>query len=167
MEIYMRMAAYSDVGFLRGVDQAYYRVHGGNMSSAVSALMDLRQRRSVAELVLDRYRDRLTDTHHLSDLVHRQLSREALWAAGRVYHRGALRQSEPGRRLLGAGPHEAEQDVEELMAFAVDCWPEVKRQPLYRTMQEGGRLGPRDVQFLLSQKGQWWLRRRLWKYRGV
>jgi glycosyltransferase involved in cell wall biosynthesis len=167
MEIYMRMAAYSDVGFLRGVDQAYYRVHGGNMSQAVSALMDLRQRRSVVELVLDRYSDRLIDTQRLSDLVHRQLGREALWAAGRVYHRGVLRQSELGRRLLGAGANEEEQDVEELMAFAVDCWPEVRRLPLYRTMLGGGGLGPREVQYLLSQKGQWWLRRRLWKYRGV
>ncbi len=38
MEMYMRLAAYADVGFLRGVDQAYYRVHGENMSKAVSAL---------------------------------------------------------------------------------------------------------------------------------
>src|SRR5215472_13164379 len=47
MEMYMRMAAYADVGFLRGVDQSYYRLHEQNMSKSVSTLMDVRQRRSV------------------------------------------------------------------------------------------------------------------------
>src|SRR5229473_2435763 len=78
MEMYMRLAAHADVGFVRGVDQAFYRVHGQNMSKAVSALMDLRQRRSVFQAVLDRYRDKLTDNARLSAIVHRQLAREAL-----------------------------------------------------------------------------------------
>ena len=167
MEMYMRLAVHADVGFLRGVDQAYYRVHQENMSNSVSALMDLRQRRSVVEVVLDRYGDRLADCEHLSDIVHRQLSREALWAAGRVYDRGWLRQTEFARRLLGAGSHEEERDVDELLELAADCWPEVKDRPLYRTLQARERLGPRDVPFLVKQKGQWWLRRRSWKYRGT
>ena len=66
MEMYMRLAANADVGFIRGVDQAYYRVHGQNMSSSVSALMDLRQRRLVFETVLDRYGERLPDGKRLS-----------------------------------------------------------------------------------------------------
>src|SRR5205807_1355548 len=41
MELFMRFATYADVGFIRGADQAYYRVHGQNMSSSVSPLMDL------------------------------------------------------------------------------------------------------------------------------
>src|SRR5262249_26253293 len=49
MEIIMRMAAYADVGFLRGVDQSFYRLHEQNMSKSVTPLMDLRQRRSVFE----------------------------------------------------------------------------------------------------------------------
>src|SRR5690348_851193 len=111
MEMYMRLAAHADVGFLRGVDQAYYRLHGRNMSMAVSALMDLRQRRSVFETALERYGERLPDAKRLSGVVHRQLGREALWAAGRVYNRGRLRQTELARRLLGAGPSEEERDV--------------------------------------------------------
>ena len=167
MEMYMRLAAYGDVGFIRGVDQAFYRVHGANMSKAVTALMDLRQRRSVFEVVLERYGDRLADTARLSASVHRQLSREALWAAGRVYDRGRLRGSEVGRRLLGAGPGEEERDVEELLAFAAECWPPVTRLRLYRTLGARRRLGPAEVQYLLAQKGQWWFRRRSWGYRGV
>jgi hypothetical protein len=166
MEMYMRLAANADVGFIRGADQAYYRVHGQNMSKAVSALMDLRQRRSVFEVVLDRYGNRLADTKRLSDVVHRQLGREALWAAGRVYHRGPVRQTELGRRLLGEGSDEDEQDVDELVAFAFDCWPEISRERLYRTLESRGRIGPHGMYYMLNQKGQWWLRRRSWKYRG-
>ena len=166
MELFMRLAAHADVGFIRGVDQAFYRRHDTNMSSSVTALMDLRQRRSVFEVVLERYGDRLEDTDRLSDLVHRQLSREALWAAGRVYDRGRLRESELGRRLLGGGTYEAEEDVDELLAFAADCWAGVEGTRLYRALRSRRRLGPLEIQYLLNQKGQWWLRRRSWKYRG-
>src|SRR5262249_4896599 len=169
MEIFMRLAAYADVGFLRGVDQAYYRLHTQNMSSDVSALMDLRQRRSVFEVVLDRYGERLRDVKQLSDIAHRQLGKEALWAAGRVYDRGRVRQTELARRFLGAGAEtvEAEQDIDELVAFAFDCWPEVSRLPLYRALQSHKRIGSRGMYYMLNQKGQWWLRRQSWKHRGI
>ena len=166
MELFMKLAAHAHVGFIRGVDQAFYRRHDTNMSSTVTPLMDLRQRRSVFEVVLERYGDRLVDTDRLSEMVHRQLSREALWAAGRVYDRGRLRESDLGRRLMGGGGYEAEQDVDELLAFAAECWPEMARARLYRTLRARRRLGPLELQYLLSQKGQWWLRRRSWKYRG-
>jgi glycosyltransferase involved in cell wall biosynthesis len=166
MELFMRLAAYAHVGFIRGVDQAFYRLHSTNMSKSVTALMDLRQRRSVFEVVLERYGDRLADTDRLSDVVHRQLSREALWAAGRVYDRGRLRESELGRKLMGGGSQEDEEDVDELLAFAADCWAGVEGIRLYRTLNARRRLGPLEIRYLLNQKGQWWLRRRSWKYRG-
>ena len=166
MEMYMRLAANADVGFIRGVDQAYYRLHGQNMSKAVSALMDLCQRRLVFETALNCYGERLPDAKRLSDIVHRKLGREALWAAGRVYDRGRMRQTEVARRLLGAGANEEEQDIDELVAFAFDCWPEVSRLPLYRTLQLRKSIGPRGMYYMINHKGQWWLRRRSWKYRG-
>jgi hypothetical protein len=67
---------------------------------------------------------------------------------------------------MGGGTHEAEQDVDELLAFAVECWPGAADVRLYRTLKARGRLGPLEIQYLLSQKGQWWLRRRSWQYRG-
>jgi glycosyltransferase involved in cell wall biosynthesis len=166
MEMYMRLAANADVGFIRGVDQAYYRLHGTNMSKAVSALMDLRQRRLVFETVLDRDGGKLAAAGLLADRVHRQLGREALWAAGRVYDRGRIRRTELGRRLLGAGPHEPEQDIDELVAFAIDCWPELRRLPLYRALQSRKSIGPRATRYMLGEKARWWVRRRSWKYRG-
>lgn len=169
MELVMRLAAYADVGYLRGADQSFYRIHQQNMSKGVSALMDLRQRRSVFELVLDRYGERLSDVTRLSDIVRRQLAHEALWAAGRVYDRGRMRQTQLARRFLGAGAAtvEEERDVDELVAFAFDCWPGVSRLPLYRTLQSHKRVGPRGMYYMLNNKGQWWLRRRSWNFRGI
>jgi glycosyltransferase involved in cell wall biosynthesis len=151
MELWMRLAANADVGFIRGVDQAYYRLHQQNMRKGYSRLMDLRERRLVYETVLDRYGETLPDSKGLSDMAHRQLAREALWDAGRVTGRGEVEAAH----------------VDELMAFALDCWPEVSRQPLYRTLQSHKRMGPVAASFMLTHKAQWWLRRRSWKYRGV
>ena len=39
LEMWIRLAANADVGYLRGVDQAYYRRHGQNMSVAYTPLM--------------------------------------------------------------------------------------------------------------------------------
>lgn len=167
MEMYMRLAAHADVGFLKGVDQAFYRVHGQNMSKSVSALMDLRQRRSVFELVLERYSASIPDPERLSDMAHRRLGKEALWAAGRVYKRGWIRQTEFGRRLTGAGATpEVDGDIGDLLDFAIDCWPQASELPIYRTLRARKRVGTREMYYILSEKGQWWLRRRAWKYRG-
>ena len=73
------------------------------MSKAFSALMDLRERRLVFHTVLDRYGEKLSDPNRMSSLVHRALAREALWAAGREYDRGRMRQAKLALRLLGAG----------------------------------------------------------------
>jgi glycosyltransferase involved in cell wall biosynthesis len=158
MEMWMRLAANADVGFIRGVDQAYYRLHEQNMRKAFNALIDLRERRLVFEVVLERYGKSLPEGTRLSDPVRRALGREALWAAGGAYH-----------------PASAEQaSVDELLAFAVDCWPEVSRLPLYRTLRRRKSIGPRAMLCLqpfiesavFTHKVQWWLRRRSWKYRG-
>ena len=78
-----------------------------------------------------------------------------------------MRQTELARRFLGAGANEEKNgEVDELVAFAFDCWPEVSRLPLYRTLHSRRRIGPRGMYYMLNQKGQWWLRRRGWKYRG-
>jgi glycosyltransferase involved in cell wall biosynthesis len=150
MELWMRLAANSEVGFIRGVDQAYYRLHQENMRKGYSRLRDLSERRLVYETVLNRYGETLPDAKGLSDAMRRQLAREALWEAGRAYGWGRARLAQ----------------VDELTAFAADCWSEVNKQPLYRTLLSRGRLGPREAAFMVTHKAEWWLRRRSWKYRG-
>jgi glycosyltransferase involved in cell wall biosynthesis len=157
LEMWMRLAAAGEVGFLRGADQAYHRVHGNNMIKSFTPLMDLRQRRLAFEEVLGACGDRLPDAAHLTRVMYRKLSRDALWAAARAYDLG----------IAGQTP------VDELVAFAFDCWPGARRLPIYWTFQLRKRLGPsvmpRLRPFIVSafaSRAAWWLRRRSWKWRG-
>lgn len=157
MEMWMRLAAHADVGYLRGVDQAYYRVHGQNMTQSRTPLVDLRQRRLAYEAVLEHCADSLPDVAHLSDLVHRKLAWEALWSAARAYDRGRTGQT----------------PVDELVAFAFDCWPEASRLPVHRALQLRKCIGPRTMPYLqpfvlsaVARKAENWWWRRSWKLRG-
>ena len=156
-EMWMRLAAHADVGFLRGVDQAFYRVHGRNMRTTFSALMDLRQKRLAFEVSFDLFGERLSDAKGLSDGVHRRLSREALWIAARSYDLGT---AEPAV-------------VDELVAFAFDCWPQADRLPIYHTLRARRRIGPEAMPYLrpfvvspFVKRAHGYVQRRSWKYRG-
>ena len=59
IELWMRLAAYSDVGYVRGADQAYYRTHEENMSKSRDLFADLVQRRLAYEVTLERCADAL------------------------------------------------------------------------------------------------------------
>jgi glycosyltransferase involved in cell wall biosynthesis len=150
LQLWLRLAANSDVGFIRGVDQAFYRLHERNMRTGFNTLRDLTERRLSFTTVLELYGERLPDAEGMSGRVHRALGREALWHAGLEQHRGS----------------HGQQAVDDLLAFASDCWPEVTGQPLYRTLAAGKRIGPRGAYYMLDRTGRWWLRRRGWKYRG-
>ncbi len=150
-EMWIRLAANADVGYLRGVDQAYYRRHEQNMSTAYGPLRTLCQYRLAFEVVLDRCSERLSDAARLSDLVHRKLAWEALVAAARAYDQRRTRQT----------------PVDELVAFAFDCWPEASSLSIYRTLQLRKCIGPRVMPYLqpfvlpaaACRKAQVWWRR--------
>lgn len=143
LDMWLRLAANADVGWLRGVDQAYYRLHGQNMRQGFTVLRDLRERRLCYQLLLDQHGATLPAAERMSAQVHRALAREALWVAGREQH-----------------------SVDDLLAFAADCWSGVSELPLYRTLESGKRVGPREKYHMFDRKLRWWLRRRGWKYRG-
>ena len=157
-EMWLRLAAHADVGYVRGADQAFYRVHGQNMTKSRTPLVDLRQRRLAYEAVLERCADKLPDAANLSDVVHRRLGWEALWSAARAYDRGRTEQT----------------PVDELIAFAFDCWPEAKRLPVYRGLQLREWLGPRVMPYLqpfvlsaVGRKAQNWWWWQSWARRGL
>ena len=158
LEMWMRLAAHADVGYVRGVDQAFYRVHGHNMTRVRTPLVDLRQRRLAFDVMLETCASALPDAARLSGIVHRKLSQEALWRAARAYDRGRTGQI----------------PVDELIAFALDCWPDAGRLPIYRTLQLRRRIGPRYMPYLqplvlsavARKAGNWWWWR-TWERRGV
>jgi glycosyltransferase involved in cell wall biosynthesis len=157
-EMWMRLAAHADVGYIRGADQAYYRIHGQNMTNSRTSLVDLRQRRLAYEAVLDRCADRMPSAAHLSDVVHRKLSWEALWSAARAYDRGRT----------GRTP------VDELVTFAFDCWPEAGRLSVYWGLRLRQLVGPRTMPYLqpliwsaVARKVENWWWWRSWESRGL
>ncbi len=160
IEMWMRLAAHADVGYLRGVDQAYYRLHGQNMSTVDfgGQLDELRQRKAAFEAVLSRCGALLPDAERLAAGVHRTLARHALRRAGRAYDRGRT----------GVVP------VDELVAFAAQCWPGYQILPEYRTLRLRQRIGPRAMPYLqplvltaVGRKARDWWWWRSWKRRGI
>jgi glycosyltransferase involved in cell wall biosynthesis len=151
-QMWLRLAAHADVGYLRGADQAYYRRHQENMSTALTPLTTLEQYRLAFDSVLERHGDRLPNAQRLADLVHRRLAWEALVVAGNSL--------DPAR----SGPDAAD----ELVDFALRCWPEAAHLPVYRTLQLRRRIRPSALRYLkplalpatAARKGeQWWARR--------
>lgn len=158
IEMWMRLAAHADVGYLRGVDQAYYRVHGKNMSSAASQLDDLKQRRLAYEAVLVGCAGALASPQRWSETVHRRLAWEALWSAARAYDRNSV----------------AQTPVDELVEFALDCWPGAERLPVYRGLMLRQRLGAGAMTYLrpfivpaMVRRAQGWWWWQSWERRGI
>jgi len=160
IEMWMRFAAHADVGYVRGVDQAYYRVHQASMSKTdfSGQLDDLRQRLAAYDAVLERCADRLSEKQRLADTVHTELARQALWRAARAYDRGRT----------------AQVPVDELVAFAEQCWPEYKSLRQYRGLQLRQRVGPGAMPYLqplilsaVAHKGREWLWWQSWRRRGI
>jgi Glycosyl transferase family 2 len=125
-EMWMRLAAHADVGYL-GVDQAYYRRHDTNMSHAMNDyLVRFSQLQAAYDALLERCAAVLPDAAELSRIVHRRLAHDALWIALRAYDR-----------------HRTDRvPVDELVAFAFDCWPDAARLGIYRSLQLRRFIGP-------------------------
>lgn len=160
LEMWMRFAAISDVGYIRGAPQAYYRVHSASMQRTVFSahLDDLRQRRDGFEYFFDHAGTELADIEHLRNLARRALAREALWRAGRAYDRDDLDHT----------------PVDELTAFATATDPAAASLPEYRGLRRRRRLGPafchRTQVFLGSgvrHRAHSWYRDVRWKRTGV
>jgi hypothetical protein len=120
--------------------------------------VDLQQRRAAYEVMLESSADKLPDAARLSGIVHRRLSWEALWRAARAYDRGRT----------------AQVLVDELEEFALDCWPQAARLPIYHGLRVRRRIGPRFMPYLqplilsaVVRKAENWWWWRTWERRGV
>ncbi|MEV6332739.1 glycosyltransferase [Streptomyces sp. NPDC051909] len=160
IEMWMRLASHADVGYVRGADQAFYRVHGSNMSTTDfgGQLDDIRQRRAAFTAVLDKCADQLPQARRLAGLVDTRLARQALRRAYRAYDRGRT----------DVVP------VEELVAFARECRPDAETLPEWRALRLRRRIGARTMPYLqplilsaVAERAREWLWWRSWKRRGI
>ncbi|GHH58126.1 glycosyltransferase family 2 protein [Lentzea cavernae] len=161
IEMWMRFALHADVGYLRDVDQAYYRVHGNNMSVnyyAGSGVRDLQQRLAAYEALLDRADGTTRDVAPMEQRVRRVLAKDALRRAGRAYDKGRV-DAEP---------------VEELVEFARKAFDGADKLPEWHTLRLRQRLGVRACRALsplvltaAARRLRQTYRLRQWKREGI
>jgi hypothetical protein len=158
MEMWMRFAVHSNVAYVRGVDQAYYRIHGTNMTVQRVPIVDLRQRKAAYDALFSDYGDVIPGAARLQQKANRKMAKEALWRACSAYHRGRL-ESTP---------------VAELVEFARSTYQGVEKLPEYWGLQWRQRAGPIVCPYLqpfmmsaVHRRISNWLWWKTWRFRGI
>lgn len=150
MELWLRVAAVSDVGYVSGADQAWYRQHPSNMhttmfsAAALAGMADeMRERLRALTIAADDLP--VENADHLRALAQRALAVEALTLAIRAFYWG----------------HGDAWPIDELMAFAAEAYPDAARLPHWKALRLHRRLGtgwpqlnPLSVSHRLSLKAQ-------------
>jgi glycosyltransferase involved in cell wall biosynthesis len=131
LEMWLRLAAVSDVGRINGVDQGYYRVHPDSMQRTVNSgpLADLIGRREAFLSALAAAGDRLSWTAtYLQETLRRRLATQALDYACWTYDRDRV-----------------DRDLEhKLIEFAVSTYPAATVLPEWRRLQRRRQRGRRS-----------------------
>src|SRR5262249_16335242 len=110
-ELWMRAATVSDVGYVGGADQAYYRNHDNNMhNSSYNVISDFSQRLSCFDTIFSERSSHIADANQLHEKACRALAREALGHAISAYARSTT-------------DHEP---VDDYAKFALRAWPEAR-----------------------------------------
>lgn len=134
MEMWLRLAAHSAVGFIDD-DQAVYRRHDTNMSLGYyveSRLPDLRQRRKAIEFFLRENAALLLDKPDIRNILFEDLSKQAI-------------------RLAGNAFADNNRDATEAISrFAIEVFPPVWRSWPWAKLTCKRAMGPRNWQALRS-----------------
>jgi len=157
LEYFLRLAARADVGYLRGSDQAFYRVHGSNMSSGYykGYLGDLQGRWDAFSSLVEKDAALLADAERLQQAAAKTLAREALWRLCRAYD----------KRTVGL-------PAEELEAFAYRIYPradtlrEHRALELRRRSKSYAELVRRAPAEAALRRGRYELWQRRWQLNG-
>jgi GT2 family glycosyltransferase len=158
VEMWLRAATVSDIGYVAGADQAYYRHHSGNMHQAYDKLTDMSERLRAFDTVFAERAGLLANASMLRETAHRAVAREALDRAIMAYvHSAADR-----------------EPVDEYIAFASTTWPDMKRlrewRSLSRLRSSGDSRLRRDallIQDAVRLKLKYSMRWRRWRLFGV
>lgn len=90
MELWFRIAAFADVAYIHGADQAWHRDHAASMSAKeVDELVDLRERREAFDVLFDGAAGAVEGASVLRWAATQALVSEALVTAGHELDRGA------------------------------------------------------------------------------
>jgi glycosyltransferase involved in cell wall biosynthesis len=157
LEMWLRIAAVSNIGFICAVPQAFYRLHSTNMTKSRNTFVDLYQRKAAFDLFWQHH-PHILNAERLRTAADRALAREALWRACRAYDH-----NQP-----------VERRASELTSFAMATYNNVEHLSEWRALHRRQRMGPvichRTQMFLataLIRRITNWIQTRRWKRRGV
>jgi len=173
-ELWMRAATVSDVGYVAGADQAYYRIHTTNMHQSVFDMLDdFSQRLASFDTIFNERSELLRDPGSMRDSAHRSLARGALSQAVRdIAHRAIARSALS--RAIGASSlvSVGDEPVRGYADFAIRAWPDAKNLREWRILQNLStesdslpRLSPALVTRMATRKAR--TRFRCWRKRWV
>ena len=128
-EMWLRFALAADIAYV-DADHAYYRVHPASMSRSVfrATLTDAVHRKRALDVAFATERDR-----PLHAMAMEGLAADVLWAVCRSYDRGA---DDP-------------EELDALVAFALEIHPAATRLPEYRRLRVRRRLGAKGTMLWL------------------
>lgn len=129
-EMWLRVAAISDIGYVKGVPQGRYRLHDASMSYGVyqDRFGDIAQRKLVFDSVYDRYPAELRRAGVNRDVIYSRMASQALWWAARLYEKS----DDPDL-----------DEVQRSLDFAAHAFPAYRDLPAYRALRRRQRVGAR------------------------
>lgn len=127
LEMWLRIAAVSNIAYVRGTPQAFYRVHARSMQRTQfhGSLVDLVERRAAFESFVNRYCGEREDRDRLQEISGRALAKEALWDACRLYDHDNAESNE----------------IDALLSFAQTAFPGASSLSEFNALQRRKRLG--------------------------
>lgn len=126
MEMWLRIAAHADVGYIMGADQAYHRDHPTSLSKRADPIMILQERRAAFDVLFSGAAGRLPEAPALHARAKRALARDALQRACHAYDRG----------------NTATISVPDLTAFATEIDAGSRQTMLWHALRLRQGLGP-------------------------
>lgn len=134
LNMWLRIAAISDIAYIKGAHQALYRVHQTSMlrtmlASKSGAMTDISTRRIAFNKFFDRCGEALPSGERLRERANRALAEQALWIASRAYDKGRLDDAEGG-------------GAQDWIDFAATTYPRLERLPRWWGLRLRQRIGP-------------------------
>ena len=153
-EMWLRVAAVADIGYIREAPQGLYRIHSASMSQEVyrHRLADVQQRKLVFDAIFDTYAEAAARAGIDPGRTYAALASEPLWLAARAYETGRTE----------------EVPVQECVETAREIYPAIESLSAFRALSRRRRLGPdfcRRTQIFIATAAVRRVRNQLWWWR--
>jgi glycosyltransferase involved in cell wall biosynthesis len=128
MEMWLRLAAFSDIAYIQGADQAWHREHANSLSARkVDPLLDLKERKAAFDLLFSGTGSRIVDAEANHRAAMRAIAAQALQLAVVEYDHG----------------RDTPDFVSALVDLARIADPDLERSQNWRALKTRRQLGPR------------------------